>query len=79
MTLLWLLALGLSSHLHLPNNPQEPSQEAAPEPCEAATQLVDRLQALLQKGPLFLDPDLTLSQLAQRLRVSAKELSKAIN
>ena len=43
MTLLWLRALGLSPHLHLPNNPQEPSQEAAPEPCEATTQLVDRL------------------------------------
>ena len=79
MTLLWLRALGLSPHLHLPNNPKESSQEAAPEPCEAATQLVDRLQALLQKGPLFLDPDLTLSQLVRRLRVPAKELSKAIN
>ena len=33
----------------------------------------------MQKVPLFLDPDLTLSRLARRLRVPAKELSKAIN
>ena len=38
-----------------------------------------RLQALLQKEPLFLDPDLTLSRLARRMLVPVKALSSAIN
>ena len=49
------------------------------QPTEAATELVARLRTLLQKDPLFLDPDLTLSRLARRLQVPVKDLSKAIN
>ena len=37
------------------------------------------MQTLLQKDPLFLDPDLTLSRLARRLQVPVKDLSNAIN
>jgi AraC-like DNA-binding protein len=52
---------------------------APTQPTEAATELVARLRTLLQKDPLFLDPDLTLSRLARRLQVPVKDLSNAIN
>ena len=43
------------------------------------TDLVERLDELLEAKQLFLDPALTLNRLAQRLRVPAKQLSSAIN
>ena len=79
LTLLALGALGLSPHLHLANDATETTLDAPTQPTEAATELVARLRTLLQKGPLFLDPDLTLSRLARRLQVPVKDLSKAIN
>ena len=79
LTLLALGALGLSPHLHLANDATEPTLDAPTQPTEAATELVARLRTLLQKDPLFLDPDLTLSRLARRLQVPVKDLSKAIN
>jgi AraC-like DNA-binding protein len=79
LTLLALGALGLSPHLHLANDAKETTLDAPTQPTEAATELVARLRTLLQKDPLFLDPDLTLSRLARRLQVPVKDLSKAIN
>ena len=79
LTLLALGALGLSPHLHLANDAKETTLDAPTQPTEAATELVARLRTLLQKDPLFLDPDLTLSRLARRLQVPVKDLSNAIN
>ena len=79
LSALRLLALGLSPHLHLANDAKETTLDAPTQPTEAATELVARLQTLLQKYPLFLDPDLTLSRLARRLQVPVKDLSNAIN
>ena len=79
LTLLALGALGLSPHLHLANDAKETTLDAPTQPTEAATELVARLQTLLRKDPLFLDPDLTLSRLARRLQVPVKDLSNAIN
>ena len=78
LTLLALGTLGLSPHLHLANDAKETTLDAPIQPSEAATELVARLRTLLQKDPLFLDPDLTLNRLARRLQVPVKELSKAI-
>lgn len=41
--------------------------------------LMARLDALMDKGQLYLDPDLTLTRLAHRLHVPIKLLSAAIN
>ena len=79
LTLLALGALGLSPHLHLANDAEETTLDAPTQPTEAATELIARLQTLLQKDQLFLDSDLTLSRLTRRLQVPVKELSKAIN
>ena len=79
LTLLALGAPGLSPHLHLANDAKKTALHAPTQPTEAATELVARLQTLLQKYPLFLDPDLTLSRLARRLQVPVKDLSNAIN
>jgi AraC-like DNA-binding protein len=79
LTLLALGALGLSPHLHLANDAKKTALHAPTQPTEAATELVARLQTLLRKDPLFLDPDLTLSRLARRLQVPVKDLSNAIN
>ncbi|MCV0429008.1 MAG: AraC family transcriptional regulator [Roseibium sp.] len=46
---------------------------------KADTDLVARLDDLLETKALFLDPGLTLNRLAQRLGVPAKQLSAAVN
>ncbi|MEM0937006.1 MAG: AraC family transcriptional regulator [Pseudomonadota bacterium] len=42
-------------------------------------QIVARLQTLMAEQRLYLDPDLTLAQLARRMRLPVKQLSGAIN
>ncbi|MEP3048906.1 MAG: helix-turn-helix domain-containing protein [Roseibium sp.] len=57
-----------------------PVHSSAPQiPTEEDVALIERLQSLLADTQLFLDPGLTLSRLALRLRVPAKQLSAAIN
>ena len=46
---------------------------------EEDTQIIDRLDALMEQGRLYLDPDLTLTRLARRLGLPVKTLSSAIN
>lgn len=46
---------------------------------EEERELVRKLDALLQEEALYLNADLTLAQLARRLRVPAKALSRTIN
>lgn len=52
---------------------------AAPVPEEGDRAIVDRLDGLLTKEKLYLEPSLTLARLAQRLRMPAKQLSAALN
>lgn len=44
-----------------------------------ASNLVERLDALMQSEKLYLNPDLTLSKVSQKLNVVSKQLSQAIN
>ncbi|MCB6178916.1 helix-turn-helix domain-containing protein [Rhodobacter sp. Har01] len=75
-----LLAVGmlsLSSALTArPVDPDEPPERPI---SDQDIQIVERLDALVQERRLFLDPDLTLSQLARKMVIPAKQLSGAIN
>ena len=51
----------------------DPAQEAS------YAEIMARLEALMDRDRLFLDPDLTLGRLARRLGLPAKQLSAAIN
>lgn len=75
--LLIIGALALSGDLV--NDAAEP--DAAPEPSISPvdTHIVERLDALMASDRLYLNPDLTLSQLSRRLLVPVKHLSAAIN
>ncbi len=60
----------------------EPAPAATePDPAQEASnaEIMARLEALMDKDRLYLDPDLTLGRLARRLRLPAKQLSAAIN
>ncbi len=86
LMLLWVGAIGVSHSLTRQGGPATSGKDdtgAIP-----ATSLVDatedarlieRLESLLAEHRLYLDPDLTLSRLARRLGVPAKQLSAAIN
>ncbi|MBL8563056.1 MAG: helix-turn-helix transcriptional regulator [Gemmobacter sp.] len=76
-TLLAIGGLALSEVLA----PGEDAPEAAPPPVATADDaaLVRQMEALLADRQLFLDPGLTLAQIARRQRVPAKTLSAAIN
>ena len=52
-----------------------------PDPVQVASnaEIMARLEALMDKDRLYLDPDLTLGRLARRLGLPAKQLSAAIN
>ncbi len=84
-SLLALGALSLSQSLSRPDEapaptdpvPPEPSRPAGPTEADAA--IMARLGQLMSERRPYLDPDLTLSQLARRLRLPSKVLSGAIN
>ena len=68
------LSHGLATPDHAPAPPEsDPVQEASD------AEVMARLEALMDKDRLYLDPDLTLGRLARRLRLPAKRLSAAIN
>ena len=46
---------------------------------ERAEEIVPRLRSLMEEDKIFLDPDLTLKDLAQRLRIHSNHLSRIIN
>jgi len=46
---------------------------------EEDTQIIDRLDALMEQRQLYLDPNLTLTRLARRLGLLVKTLSSVIN
>lgn len=76
-TLVLLGAMTLSDSL------SEPAQAEAPTPAPMTTPqddtLMQRLDDLMVTQQLYLNPDLTLTQLARRLHVPIKHLSIAIN
>ena len=80
-TLLALGGLGLSGALQA--SAGEGGDMGAADPAghdgEADTALLARLAALMAERRPYLDPDLSLSQLARRLGVPAKALSGAVN
>lgn len=69
-------ALTLSDSLAEPDT--EPTPDPAPDTARDAD-IMARLDALMRDQRLYLNPDLTLSQLSRRLVVPAKQLSAAIN
>lgn len=77
LTLLIVGALALTPDLSPEAGPDAPEPDA--ETTEAQTALIARLNDLLTRDKLYLDPDLTLNRLARRLHVPAKRLSEAIN
>ncbi len=68
------LSHSLATSVPAPTTPEsDPAQEAS----DAG--IMARLDALMNEDRLHLDPDLTLSRLARRLGLPAKQLSAAIN
>lgn len=78
-SLMLLVIGGLSLSGALTNAPIEGEETRTPEISEKDTQIVARLDDLLTTEELYLNPDLTLSQLSCKLRIPAKQLSGAIN
>lgn len=75
--LLIIGALSLSGTLT--NATVEVEDTAAPQITEIDTEIVVRLEALMTAQKLYLNPDLTLSQLSRKLVVPVKQVSGAIN
>lgn len=85
----WIVSLGSSLTLVLVGvlalapdlAPDAPMPEVARDigDVTAEADLMQRLEALMARDALYLDPDLTLNRLARRLHVPAKRLSEAIN
>ncbi|MFI0396932.1 helix-turn-helix domain-containing protein [Paracoccus jiaweipingae] len=76
-----LLALGLFSVQPAASGEAE-DRPARPDPdidTSEDAQIIARLDALLSRETLHLDPNLTLSRLARRLRLPDKRLSAAVN
>ncbi len=80
--LLWLLAIGLAAIVAararaLP----EPAAEPEPSSPTAAQdrEVLDRVDRLLNEHRLFLDENLTLSRLARRASMPARQISGAVN
>ncbi len=78
-----LLLMGALSLSHsLSDMPERSGGQSDADPIEASaedTQIIARLEALMDEGQLYLDPDLTLTRLARRLGLPVKTLSSAIN
>ena len=78
-TLLAIGGLALSDVLAPGEEAEAPEPATAPVASEGDAALVAQMEALLAERQMFLDPGLTLAQIARRLRVPAKALSAAIN
>lgn len=76
LTLVLVGGLALTPDLQ-PEAPTAPDPE--PEVVAAEAELLARLDDLMGRDKLYLDPDLTLNRLSRRLHVPAKRLSEAIN
>ena len=75
-----LLTLGLiSPSRDLGDADTGDAPDPDPQDIQRDGELMSRLETLLEKDRLYLDPDLTLGQLARKLTVPVKQLSSAIN
>ncbi|MGB7319114.1 MAG: AraC family transcriptional regulator, partial [Planktotalea sp.] len=73
-------ALGLSRSLSdVPEQAGEPKADVQSAASEEDTAIIARLDALVEDGRLYVDPDLTLSRLARKMGMPVKTLSIAIN
>ena len=71
--------LSLSPNAFGEGDQKETPRAKPPETTEADTEIMARLDALLASETVYLDPALTLSRLARRLKMPAKTLSTAVN
>lgn len=69
--------LSLSGALR--NAESQPEPELRPEVSEIDTEIVAKLDALMERDRLYLNPDLTLTQLSRKMLIPVKQLSSAIN
>lgn len=69
--------MSLSRDISPPVAPQQ--NESKPEITSDMAALFTRLEQMMDEKKLYLDPDLTLSQMARKLGVPVKQLSTAIN
>ncbi len=78
-TVMLLVVGGLTLSRAIAASPDDPNEGAERPISEQDMQIVERLDALMRDKALFLNPDLTLSQLSRRMVVPAKQVSGAIN
>ena len=74
-----LLLIGLFALSPTLRNEAPEVPDPAPEPAQPDTELWNRVLELMAQDKPYLDPNLTLAQLARKLRVPAKALSVTIN
>ena len=74
-----LLLIGLFALSPTLRNEAPEVPDPAPEPAQPDTELWNRVLELMAQDNPYLDPNLTLAQLARKLRVPAKALSVTIN
>jgi AraC-like DNA-binding protein len=84
----WIISVASSLSLALvgglglaPDLQPEASENTFTDPGDEAAEaeVMARLEEMMVRDALYLDPDLTLNRLSRRLRVPAKRLSEAIN
>ena len=76
---LLLIIGGLSLAGVLSNEPVVVEETVAQDSTDEDAQIMGQLQTLMQSQQLYLNPDLTLSQLSRKMLVPVKQLSGAIN
>lgn len=78
-----LLLLGLLSGSPAASGPENDEEEARPLPSGQSVvedkEILARLEALLTREPVHLDPNLNLTRLARRVHLPVKRLSSAVN
>lgn len=74
-----LLLIGLFALSPTLRNDAPETTDPAPEPAQPDAELWNRVLELMAQEKPYLDPNLTLAQLARKLRVPAKALSVTIN
>lgn len=79
MTLLVLGLLSLSKDIESSDDSNDQEETGCTETRAEDLALANRLQDLIAREKLFLDPDLTIGRLSRKLGIPSKQLSAAIN